>query len=292
MSFQVQQPDLEEIAAYCLLWQERDMGPRKTSELTLRFQSALEAWRALAASAGHTSRTTSSLKEFQARLRAVSDPWEVIDWHSPDYPQVLKYIKHPPPFLFLQGDVSLLAAPNVAIVGTRNPSREGILRARRLSKALCTAQISVASGLAQGIDTAAHAAALEFGGKTIAVIGTSLRECYPPANRLLQDRIKSEGLVVSQFPFFSRGHNSNFVERNRVMAAISDATVVIEAGETSGVVYQVKFCLEVQKPLFLARSLVQTGHAWIEDALQRGARVLEQPEQVIEAVRTSGPHDA
>ena len=137
-------------------------------------------------------------------------------------------LPHP---LYVSGDVSLLAGTRrVAVVGTRGASKEGLARARRLARELAQAGIVIVSGLAEGIDTAAHTAAIEAGGRTIAVIGTPLDRYYPPENRTLQDMIAREHLVVSQFAQGARVTGKNYLARNRTMALLSHASVIVECG--------------------------------------------------------------
>lgn len=143
--------------------------------------------------------------------------------------------KNAPRKLFLAGDEELLrSGPRVSIVGSRKASPEALSRARFLARALVKRGIVAVSGLAEGIDTAGHEAALAEAGRTIAVIGRPLNEFYPAKNRALQERLMREQLVVSQFPVGYPSKRENFPRRNRTMALISDATVIVEAGEKSG----------------------------------------------------------
>ena len=168
--------------------------------------------------------------------------------------------KHAPPELFLRGDADLLVAgPCVAIVGSRKPSREGIARASRLARMLAERGIIVASGLAEGIDTAAHEAAIAAGGRTIAVLGTPLDDCFPAKNRGLQDRIMREHLAVSQFAAGTSVGRHTFPMRNRTMALVSDATVIVEASDRSGTINQGWEALRLGRSLWLAESLLQNA---------------------------------
>src|SRR5216684_6095013 len=146
------------------------------------------------------------------------------------------------PPLYIAGDASLLRLPCVAIVGTRQVSREGAARARRLARELVANGVAVMSGLAKGIDTEALTSALEASGRVIAVIGTPLNKAYPAENRQLQAKIYREHLLISPFRDGSVVQKSFFPHRNKVMAALSDATVIVEAGDTSGALHQAKEC--------------------------------------------------
>jgi DNA processing protein len=161
------------------------------------------------------------------------------------------------PRLFCAGDVRLLDGPSVAIVGSRKATVEGQRRAAHLARVLVRDRVTVVSGLALGIDTAAHRAAIEAGGRTIAVIGTPLDKAYPKENVDLQETIYRDHLLVSPFQVGTKTPPSHFPERNRVMARLARATVIIEAGDTSGSLHQAAESLAVGHPVFISRSVIQ-----------------------------------
>lgn len=149
------------------------------------------------------------------------------------------------------------------------------------------------SGLAEGIDTAAHAAAMEAGGDTVAVLGTPLDRCYPTSNTELQQRIIHEQLAVSQFPVGHPVERKNFPLRNRTMALVSEATVIVEAGEGSGSLSQGWEALRLGRALLLMRAVTtDPGLTWPAKMLHHGAMVLSEPEQVLEALASGRPWDA
>lgn len=158
--------------------------------------------------------------------------------------------------IFYAGDIEALRAPAVAIVGTRSVSPAGAARARKLARGLAQAGVAVVSGLAAGVDTEALTEAMRFGGRVVGVIGTPLDKAYPRENTALQESIYRDHLLISQFPKGERTFRSNFPKRNRLMAAISDATVVIEASDTSGTLHQSAECLKLDRWLFIAKSVV------------------------------------
>jgi len=158
---------------------------------------------------------------------------------------------------FYSGDISLLRRPCVAIVGTRQVSREGATRTERLARELVREDIVVVSGAAAGVDTCAHSAAIEAGGKTIAIIGTPLDRAYPAENAILQQKIYENHLLISQFQPGTRVGRTNFPQRNKLMATLSDATVVMEASDTSGTLHQAAECKRLGRWLFIARSVVE-----------------------------------
>jgi DNA processing protein len=173
--------------------------------------------------------------------------------------------------LWSVGDISLLHRKCVAIVGTRAVTPEGAARSRRLARELAAAGVVVVSGLAKGVDTEALSAAVDAGGKVVAVIGTPIDRAYPAENKHLQERIYREHLLVSQFAPGERVFPTNFPERNKLMAALSDATAIIEAGDTSGTLHQAAECGRLGRWLFIAKSVVD------DPLLQWPKRFLGQP---------------
>ena len=198
--------------------------------------------------------------------------------------------QHAPKRLFLQGDRALLRRVKVSIVGSRRPSEEGVKRAARLARELVGHNVVVVSGLALGIDVAAHRAAIDAGGRTIAVIGTPLDDVHPRAHRELQAEIARRHLVVSQFASGYPVLPRNFPMRNRTMALIVDASVIVEAGEGSGTLSQGWEALRLARPLFIMRSVVETsGLRWAAEMVDYGARVLTTPADLLERLPFGEP---
>lgn len=164
---------------------------------------------------------------------ATQEPFE---WSrgSTDYPESLEDLDSPPEQLYALGDHEMLRAPIVSIVGTRNPTSYGLRITRAIAGALVSAGVSIVSGMAKGIDAAAHRAALEAGGRTVAVLGTGIDIPYPAAHRQLHQLISEKGLVLSENPPGMHARQGAFPKRNRIIAALSPLTIVIEAGEKSG----------------------------------------------------------
>ena len=185
--------------------------------------------------------------------------------------------RNAPDQLYYAGDPSLLRfGTRVSIVGSRKASPEGVNRASRPSRILVEQGAIVVSGLAEGIDAAAHEAAMLYGGRTIAVVGTPLDECYPAKHRDLQARIASEHLVLSQFAVGTQTNPGNFPKRNRTMALISEATIIVEAGSQSGTEHQGWEAIRLGRELFLLQSLAEHAgeYEWVSKLLQYGACVL------------------
>ncbi|MFF4417117.1 DNA-processing protein DprA [Streptosporangium sp. NPDC001559] len=203
-----------------------------------------------------------------------------------DYPATLRLIFNLPPFLFVKGTLDSDDLRSVAVVGTRQASSDGLRRAARMSRLLCENKVTVVSGLARGIDTAAHTAALEAGGRTIAVVGTGILRCYPAENRALAGQIAEQGAVVSQFWPDASGATYTFPRRNVTMSGIAQGTVVIEASSTSGAKMQARLALEHGKKVFLLRSLTE-AQPWAQKYVDtRGALMVDEVDDVVKALST------
>jgi DNA processing protein len=190
---------------------------------------------------------------------------------DPDYPANLRLIPNLPPFLFCRGELRDDDARSVAVVGARDASDAAIARASSMSRQLAEAGVTVVSGLARGIDTAAHRGALEAGARTIAVLGTGITRCYPGENAGLAEAITASGVLVS--PFWPTGDPSRytFPRRNVVTSGISQGTVVVEAASRSGARMQARIALDHGKQVFLIRSLV-AAEPWARQYVEnRGA---------------------
>lgn len=192
-----------------------------------------------------------------------------------------------PAVLYAAGDAALLAqgVRRVSIVGSRNASEDGLRRSAKLARQLVAMGAAVVSGLAKGIDKAAHEAALDAGGRTIAVIGTPLDRAYPAEHSQLQERIYREHLLLSQFPWSSKTFPSSFPARNRVMALVSHASVIVEAGDTSGSLSQAAETQRLGRPLFIMKNVLEDSSLkWPASFLSHGAVVLDDVEQIRAAL--------
>ncbi|MGD9572894.1 MAG: DNA-processing protein DprA [Thermoleophilia bacterium] len=208
-----------------------------------------------------------------------------------DYPQNLRAIHNRPPLLFLRGSLLAGDARAIAVVGTRQVSPDGLRQATAMAEDLSAHGFTIVSGLAAGVDTAAHRAALDSGRRTVAVIGTGIRRSYPAVNAELQERIAAEGAVVSQFWPDAPPRRQSFPMRNIVMSGIALATVVIEASHTSGARMQARIALEHGRPVFLMRSLL--SHDWARAYAERpGTHVVGSAIEVAEHVERLTSLDA
>jgi DNA processing protein len=245
-----------EMGAYEFLWQQPNSSTKRLAELFEsnpgRLPSDLvddqDAERAADEVMAHFSRK--GIKRFGIRINGAKD-----------YPPRLREASEPVELLYFLGSWELAEAPRrIAVVGTRNVSAEGAARTRKLVRALVEHDFTIVSGLAQGVDTIAHMTAIENGGRTIAVIGTPISEVYPRENASLQRRIAEEYLLVSQVPVLRYARQAPkwnrlfFPERNKTMSALTQGTVIVEAGETSGTLIQAQAALKQGRKLFILES--------------------------------------
>jgi DNA processing protein len=235
-----------------------------------------------------------------SQLLAAADD-EVSKWRAqglhittvldPDYPENLRAVHDRPPLIFIAGRLHPSDARAVAVIGSRRASSKGLERAEAIAEALVESGYTVVSGLAAGIDTAAHTTALEGGGRTIAVIGTGLDRSYPPGNEALQRQIAAKGAVVSQFWPDTAASRTTFPARNAVMSGISLATVIVEAGQTSGARIQARQALGHGRPVLLAAPLLD--HPWAREfAARPGTHVIASPAEAVDVVESVASTEA
>ena len=190
-----------------------------------------------------------------------------------------------PKTLYINGPMEVpLKGPIVSVVGTRNPSRRGIEDAKNVADLLARHGIMVVCGLAAGIDTAAHKAAIAAGGQTIAVLGTPLDMAYPPQNRSLQIEIMRNHLTVSQFPSRHPVSGGNFVMRNMTMAMLSGASIIIEAGSGKGTIHHGRAAIKLGRPLLLYGPSATSDHPGLEELMRCGAKAVNDPDGILDAV--------
>ncbi len=207
----------------------------------------------------------------------------VLSLYDDDYPPALRPLEDRPPLLFIAGGLTPADERAVAVVGSRQASAAGLRTARAIAERLVATGFTVASGLAAGIDTAAHTAVLRAGGRTIAVIGTGLDRCFPPQNASLQRQIAETGAVISQFWPHEPPSRTSFPRRNAVMSGLSLASIVVEASHTSGARIQARLALAQGRQLVLLEPLLV--QPWARELAERpGAHVAGSPSEVIAIV--------
>ena len=236
------------------------IGPAKFRRLVESLGSPEAAWKARPgqlAEAGLDRRTIESLVGARSRLdlereldRLERLQVKLLTLDDPEYPSRLRNIADPPPALFIRGSILPEDDLSVAVVGTRMPTTYGKQAAERFARGLAGSHVTVVSGLAKGIDTVAHRAALDGGGSTLAVLGSGVDIIYPGENRALAAQIVERGALVSEFPLGTKPDGVNFPRRNRIIAGMAAATLVVEAGTTSGALITAEFALEQGKDVF------------------------------------------
>jgi DNA processing protein len=218
---------------------------------------------------------------------------KVVTVFDEDYPQILKQIYDPPVVLYIKGELKAVDKTSIAIVGSRRCTYYGRDTATRLAAELASLGITVTSGMARGIDTAAHNGALDAGGRTIAVLGSGLANIYPPENIRLAERIADSGAVISEFPMTMPPLSENFPRRNRIISGLSLGTVVVEAAEDSGALITTRCALEQGREVFSvpgqAGSAVSKG---TNQLIRDGAKLVETAKDILEelapALRAEG----
>lgn len=277
---------VKEIAAYEALW-TRHTTPFRIAKLFSSFNNALPS--SVAASEEISTGEIDDIRSEAENLMSFKE-YSALFYQDFEYPQRLRDAKNPVEVLYYRGNLDLISSPSVAVVGAREATPEGLARAKRISKLLVESGFTVMSGLARGIDTAAHQEAIRLGGNTIGVIGTALYQSYPRENKELQENIVQNHVVVSQVPFvqYHRQAQSNwqrnrmfFPERNKTMSALSLATIIVEAGETSGSLTQAKAAVDQGRKLFILKSCFERGLKWPDEYLAKGAIKIEDGTEIL-----------
>jgi DNA processing protein len=198
-----------------------------------------------------------------------------------DYPLLLRQIADPPPFLYTSGDLAACKRP-IAVVGARRPTPYGLNMARQLAEDLSALGFTVVSGLAVGIDTAAHEGALSQRGRTVAVLGSGLANIYPAQNRRLFDRISSAGAVVSEFPLQAGPEAHHFPIRNRIISGMAFGTVVVEAGKNSGSLITARLASEQNREVFAVPGSIQSFKSMgTHTLIKQGAKLVENAQDIV-----------
>ena len=208
---------------------------------------------------------------------------EPLTWHDPRYPDRLNQIYDRPPVIYVRGELQERDDWGVAVVGTRKPSAYGREMAYALSTELARNGITVVSGLARGIDAVAHHAALEAGGRTIAVQACGLDMVYPPEHQRLADQIAASGALITDYPLETRPRQDHFPRRNRIMSGLTLGTLVIEADEKSGALITASYALEQNREVFALPSTVTSPNSrGVNRLIQDGAKLVTRVEDVLE----------
>ncbi len=271
----------------------RGIGPARVRALIDYFGSLEEAWRAPAAElreAGLDKRSLENLLAARGRLdldreMARLEKWgvRVMTWEDHDYPRRLRQIYNAPPVLYVRGSLLPQDEWAVAVVGTRRPTDYGREAARVLAADLARQGITVVSGLALGIDGIAHQAALDAGGRTIAVLGSGFRYLYPARHRNLAKCIVENGALISEYALDVRPEASNFPPRNRIISGLSMGVVVVEAGERSGALITAHFAAEQGREVFAVPGpIFNRPSVGTNRLIQEGAKAVTSVRDILE----------
>ena len=286
-----------ELEARLRLHRLPELGPKRFMTLMEAFGSASKAisapasaWRALGLPlACVEARRNPDVRDGAAHALAWLERagQHLLMWDQPDYPALLAQISDAPPLLFVAGDASILEKPQLAMVGSRRASRPGMDTAAAFSRSLAGAGFVITSGLALGIDAAAHQAALDVGGRTVGVLGTGLENFYPQRNRRLADAMIAQGsAVLSEFPLDAPPHASNFPRRNRIISGLSLGVLVVEASVASGSLITARLAAEQGREVYaIPGSIHHPGARGCHQLIRDGAALVETVEHILEALR-------
>jgi len=268
------------------------IGPSRISRLTAHFGSLERAWGAPAGELRRVldERSSESLLKTRAAFspddemaRLERDGIGIVTRDDPSYPSLLAEIPAPPPVLYTLGTLMPEDCDAVAIVGTRRMTSYGREIAQAFARDLAVVGVTVVSGLARGIDGVAHEAALRAGGRTIAVLGSGVRNIYPPEHRKLAAQIAEQGVVVSDFAPDTQPDGPNFPARNRIISGLSLGVVVVEAPDRSGALITVDFAADQGRDVFVVPgSVLSSRSAGGNRLLRDGARPVRSAEDVLE----------
>jgi DNA processing protein len=210
--------------------------------------------------------------------------FHIVTLTDSNYPELLRRIPDPPPFLYVSGILNK-SPVNIAMVGSRNATGYGLSTTQRLSTSLAARGVTIISGMARGIDTAAHRGALAGGGKTIAVLGSGLANIYPAENKKLFQQISEHGAVVSEFPLFTKPEAHHFPMRNRIISGMSLGTVVVEATKKSGSLITARLAAEQNREVFAVPGSIQSFKSTgTHTLIKQGAKLVENAQDIIEEI--------
>lgn len=273
------------------------LGPRRFARLLEAFDSASSAlsapaaaWRSLGLPAvcAEARRSPQVRDQAGAALAWLEQPaHQLLMWDMPSYPALLAELSDAPPLLFVAGAAQILDSPQLAMVGSRHASRPGLDTAQAFARSLAHAGFTITSGLALGIDGAAHQGALDVAGKTVAVLGTGLQRLYPARHRQLAvDIIEQGGALVSELPLDCPPQAGNFPRRNRIISGLSLGVLVVEASPSSGSLITARLAAEQGREVYaIPGSIHHPGARGCHQLIRDGATLVESVEDILQALR-------
>jgi len=285
----------EEIACWLALRLTPGLGHRKALELVQRFRTPVSVMQRSASElqaaglSGSVARSLASGCAFEEaatqieKLMAIGG--EIVAYNDPHYPPLLKEIYDPPVVLFARGRTELLQTDMIGVIGSRASTPYGRSVAERLSSDLAAQGFTIVSGMARGIDTAAHNGALAVGGATIAVFGCGADQVYPVENRKLAERIRDECLILSDFPLGTPAYPQNFPIRNRIVSGMSAGVLVVEGAEYSGSLITARLALDQGREVFAVPGNITAATSFGPNLLiKQGATLVQQASDIIEGL--------
>jgi len=291
----------DELAAWLRLLETPGLGPESARRLLAAFGSPQAVFDASVAARrevvgpGKAKALDEAPETLAAQIDAAMDwlhartdtvPREIITLGDPLYPASLLETADPPLMLYAQGRCELLQSRGIAIVGSRNPTPQGLENARAFAESLSCGGLTVVSGLALGIDGAAHAGALTGPGSTIAVVGTGLDRVYPKRHHELAHRIAAEGLMLSEYSLGTLPLNHNFPQRNRIIAGLTRGTLVVEAAMQSGSLITARLASEAGRDVFAIPGSIHSPQArgchWL---IKQGAKLVDSAQDILEELK-------
>ena len=291
----------EEMVAYETLWAMEDIKEKRLKELFKKHTPSEALKKTLESNQLDLFSKESPYDEIKNKvdsflkesLRDKLSAFSIVVNGNVQYPKSLTD-NYPIGLFYYKGNLDLLSGRHISIVGAREASLEGILKAKQLAEELTAENFIIVSGLAKGIDTAAHQSAIDAKGYTIGVIGTPINEYYPKENKQLQDKIARDFLLISQVPFYKYAHEPfrhrtyHFPRRNMTMASISEATVIVEASDTSGSLVQARECLKQKKKLFIMDSCFKNQKIkWPASYEKKGAVRIKNTSDILKYINAN-----
>ncbi len=240
-------------------------------------------------------KTLTKLKAFSLELELAEcdkKGIKILTYEDNDYPEILKEIFSPPLVLYVKGEYNSKEDMALAIVGSRRPTLYGRMTAEKLAKDLALMNVTVVSGLARGIDTAAHQGVLKGKGRTIAVLGSGLGKIYPPENQKIAGEICERGLIISEFPYRARPLPANFPRRNRLISGLSAGVIIVEAARRSGALITADLALEQGREVFAVPGKIDSPTSWgVHQLIKEGAKMVVGIEDILEEFKCQFPKE-
>ena len=284
----------KELESWISLWRVSGVGTKYYQTLLSSFNNPAAVFKASALSlkqAGISqnladtivdSKDSDSAKPDLEWLNA-ADSHHIITLNCPEYPALLKQIDSPPPLLYIHGNLSIINDPQLAIVGSRNPTQSGITSAYDFAKYLAQTGLCITSGLALGIDGSAHQGALDGNGPTIAIIATGIDRVYPAKHRTLAHKIVETGAIISEFPIGTQPRSGNFPRRNRIISGLAHGTLVVEAALKSGSLITARLASEQGREVFAIPGSIHNPLAkGCHQLIRQGAKLVETAQDILE----------